>query len=159
RDVLRPQRGARRADPRRDAGTRLVVTAAIEARSLSFHFGDDTTALRGASFRAGPGESLAPIAPNSAANATPLLRLAGVVPEPGRGHGEGEVLLFGQRLTPDGAGPARRQVGLLFQDPDDQLFCPTVGEDVAFGPEQLGTKGEALRRCVAEALARVGLAG
>jgi energy-coupling factor transporter ATP-binding protein EcfA2 len=50
-------------------------------------------------------------------------------------------------------------VGLLFQEPDDQLFCPTVEEDVAFGPEQLGIKGEALKALVAQSLSRVGMAG
>jgi cobalt/nickel transport system ATP-binding protein len=53
----------------------------------------------------------------------------------------------------------RRRIGLLFQDPDDQLFCPTVWEDVAFGPRQLGLREPALSRLVAESLAQVGLAG
>jgi cobalt/nickel transport system ATP-binding protein len=135
------------------------VTPAIEACGLSSHFADGTPALDGISLRAAAGECVALIGPSGAGKSTLLLHLVGVLPEAGRGHGAGEVLLFGQPLHPDATGATRRQVGLLFQDPDDQLFCPTVGEDVAFGPEQLGVRGADLRRCVSEALAKVGLAG
>jgi cobalt/nickel transport system ATP-binding protein len=105
------------------------------------------------------GESVALIGPNGAGKSSLLLHVIGLLPEPGQGRGEGEVFLFGERLRQDNLAAVRRQVGLLFQDPDDQLFCPTVGEDVAFGPRQLGLRGEELKQSVAGALAEVGLAG
>lgn len=135
------------------------ATCAIEVRHLSFHFDDGTPAFDDVSFRVAEGECVALIGPNGAGKSTLLLHLVGILPEPGQGHGEGEVLLFGEALRPDNLAAARKQVGILFQDPDDQLFCPTVGEDVAFGPQQLGLRGEALRERVAGALAQVGLAG
>ena len=132
---------------------------AIELRGLSFHFDDGTPALADVSLHVAQGERVALVGPNGAGKSTLLLHLVGVLPEPGRGHGEGDVLLFGERLRRETLHAARRQVGILFQEPDDQLFCATVGEDVAFGPQQLGLRGEPLRAVVAEALARVGLAG
>jgi cobalt/nickel transport system ATP-binding protein len=137
----------------------LVVTPAIELRHLSFHYDDATPAFQDVTFRVEEGECVALIGPNGAGKSTLLLHIIGILPEPGQGHGEGEVHLFGARLGTDNLAAARRQVGLLFQDPDDQLFCPTVGEDVAFGPRQLGLSGDALKQSVANALAQVGLAG
>jgi cobalt/nickel transport system ATP-binding protein len=135
------------------------VTHAIELLHLSFHFEDGTQAFRDVSFHVAEGECVALIGPNGAGKSTLLLHLIGILPEPGRGHGEGEVRLFGERLDHATVKTARRDLGLLFQDPDDQLFCPTVGEDVAFGPKQLGLGADALRRRVADSLAQVGLVG
>jgi cobalt/nickel transport system ATP-binding protein len=135
------------------------MTSAIDVRALSFHFEDGTLALEDVSLHIAEGESVALIGPNGAGKSTLLLHVAGILPEPGSGHGEGEVVLFGQRLDRETANIVRRQIGLLFQDPDDQLFCATVGEDVAFGPRQLGLRGEALQRRVSQSLAKVGLAG
>jgi cobalt/nickel transport system ATP-binding protein len=159
RDLVRPERGEGREDLRRNAGAGLVVTSAIELRHLSFHFDDVTPALVDVSFRVAEGERVAIIGPNGAGKSTLLLHLAGILPEDGSGHGEGEVLIFGETLRPETLNAARRQVGLLFQDPDDQLFSPTVGEDVGFGPRQLGIRGDALSQRVGESLARVGLSG
>ena len=135
------------------------MSAAIELRHLSFHYDDATPAFEDVSFRIEEGECVALIGPNGAGKSTLLLHVIGLLPEPGQGHGKGDVVLFGERLRADNLAWARRQVGLLFQDPDDQLFCSTVGEDVAFGPRQLGLRGEALHQSVAGALAQVGLAG
>ena len=133
---------------------------AVEFRHVSFHFEDACPALVDVSFAIAPGERVALVGPNGAGKTTLLLHLAGILPERDTdAHGEGEVLLFGEVLRASTESALRRRVGLLFQDPDDQLFCPTVGEDVAFGPQQLGLSGDALRLRVAEALARVGLAG
>jgi energy-coupling factor transporter ATP-binding protein EcfA2 len=138
----------------------VVVTHAIEVRRLGFHFEDAAPALTNVSFEVAAGERVAIVGPNGAGKSTLLLCIAGVLPEQGStAHGEGEVLLFGERVTPRSLHAVRRLVGLLFQDPDDQLFCPTVGEDVAYGPEQLGIRGESLIRRVAECLAQVGLSG
>lgn len=135
------------------------MTWAIEVRDLSFHFDDGTLALQNVSLQVAEGECVALIGPNGAGKSTLLLHLAGILPEPGIGHGEGEVILLGERLNRETANVVRRYIGLLFQDPDDQLFCATVGEDVAFGPRQLGLRGEALRERVSQSLAKVGLAG
>ncbi|HXX67068.1 MAG TPA: ABC transporter ATP-binding protein [Polyangiaceae bacterium] len=135
------------------------MTCAIDVHDLSFHFDDGTLALERVSFQVAEGECVALIGPNGAGKSTVLLHLAGILPEPGIGHGEGDVVVLGEPLRRETAGVVRRHIGLLFQDPDDQLFCATVGEDVAFGPRQLGLKGDPLRRRVSESLAKVGLAG
>jgi cobalt/nickel transport system ATP-binding protein len=135
------------------------VSAAIEIRRLSFHFADGRPALTDVSLEVAAAERVAIVGPNGAGKSTLLLHIAGVLPDRSVGHGTGEVTLFGERLLADTLHKARRRVGLLFQDPDDQLFCSTVGEDVAFGPRQLGVGGEELERRVTESLSRVGLAG
>jgi energy-coupling factor transporter ATP-binding protein EcfA2 len=138
----------------------VVVIAAVELCHVSFHFDDARRVLRDVSLRVMPGERVALIGPNGAGKTTLLLHVAGLLPESDDGgHGEGEVTVFGEAIGHGSADVVRRQVGLLFQDPDDQLFCPTVGEDVGFGPRQLGLGGDPLARRVSEALARVGLEG
>jgi cobalt/nickel transport system ATP-binding protein len=69
------------------------------------------------------------------------------------------VQIHGQPVTAECLREIRRRVGLVFQDPDDQLFCPTVEEDVAFGPQQLGLPAAEVSSLVAQSLAKVGLAG
>lgn len=129
---------------------------ALEIRGLGFRFDAAARpALEDVSLSLAPGERVALVGPNGAGKSTLLLHAAGVLPEPGAGESRGEVRLFGEPLD----AKARRHVGLLFQDPDDQLFCPTVGEDVAFGPAQLGVRGDDLARRVDDALRRVGLPG
>lgn len=135
------------------------MTPALELRNVSFHFDDETPALVDVSFRVAPGERVALVGPNGAGKSTLLLHLAAILPEDGAGHGEGEVVLFGETLRAETSAAARRRVGLLFQDPDDQLFCATVGEDVAYGLRQLGGPADAVMKQVARALEQVGLPG
>jgi cobalt/nickel transport system ATP-binding protein len=137
----------------------VVVTPAVELRHLSFHFDEGSEAIHDVSFAIAVGECVALIGPNGAGKSTTLLHLAGLLPEAGTGHGSGDVVLFGERLDRESRFGAHRRVGLLFQDPDDQLFCPSVGEDVAFGPRQLGLRGAELEARVVDALSKVGLAG
>ncbi len=129
----------------------------LEINQLSYRYHDGTQALRNVSFSLDPGECVGLLGPNGSGKSTLLLHLNGILPDKKRAPGAVKVL--GQSLTPENLANIRRQVGLVFQDPDDQLFCPTVLEDVAFGPHQLGlTEAEVAERAHS-ALARVGLAG
>jgi cobalt transport protein ATP-binding subunit len=130
---------------------------AIEVNNLKFCYHDGTEALRGVSFHIAPGESVALLGPNGSGKSTVLLHLNGILPErPGDG---GPVKILGQPLTLQTLYEIRRQVGLVFQDPDDQLFCSTVREDVAFGPQQLGLDEREVTARVEKSLAQVGLTG
>jgi len=139
----------------------VVVTSALELRDLRFSYPDGSEALRGVDLRVAEGECVGLIGPNGAGKSTLLLHLNGILPEFGgrRDAPPAAVRIFGETISPANLASIRRTVGLLFQDPDDQLFCPTVFEDVAFGPRQFGLADVDVRRAVARALAMVGLAG
>jgi cobalt/nickel transport system ATP-binding protein len=130
---------------------------AIEVSNLSFRYHDGKEALQGVSFTVNEGECVGLIGPNGAGKSTLLLHLNGILPE--ETGTASSVLIFGTPITKQTLEAIRKDVGLLFQDPDDQLFCPTVFEDVAFGPQQFGMTGDDLRRTVCEALSIVGLNG
>jgi len=131
--------------------------SAIEITHLQYRYRDGTEALRGISFRVSPGECIALLGPNGSGKSTLLLHLNGLLPE--KINGDGAVKISGEPLAPGNLEKIRRQVGLVFQDPDDQLFCPTVAEDVAFGPQQLGLSETEVSARVKLSLAQVGLAG
>ena len=133
------------------------MTAAIEVRDLCYRYGDGPTALGGVSFSVAEGECVGLIGPNGAGKSTLLLHLNGLLPE--TLNGEPSVFVGGKAVTPETVHEVRRTVGLLFQDANDQLFCPTVFEDVAFGPQQCGSGDREIRERVARALAQVGLPG
>ncbi|RPH38127.1 ABC transporter ATP-binding protein, partial [bacterium] len=97
------------------------------------------------------------IGPNGAGKSTILLHLNGLLPE--TFTDSPSVSVMGEPVNSTTAFAIHRKVGLLFQDPDDQLFCPTVFEDVAFGPRQYGLSECEVRAVVEESLRRVGLAG
>jgi len=131
------------------------VSAALEVRGLHYAYPDGRLALRGVDLLVQPGERIALLGPNGAGKTTLVLHLNGILHS-----GGGSVTVGGQRVDPrDRAAltEVRRRVGIVFQDPDDQLFLPTVGEDVAFGPANLGLRGAALEQRVADALAAVGM--
>ena len=137
------------------------MTYALELRDLRFTFPDGSEALRGIDLRVAEGECVGLIGPNGAGKSTLLLHLNGILPEFGgrRASSASVIRVFGEPISPANLPSIRRTVGLLFQDPDDQLFCPTVFEDVAFGPRQFGLAEADVRAAVARALAMVGLAG
>ena len=126
--------------------------AAVVLEAVSFTYPEGIQALREVSFSVAAGESLGLVGASGAGKSTLLLLLNGVLrPQ------EGRVLVKGEALEDKGAIlRARRRVGLLFQDPEDQLFMPTVYEDVAFGPRNLECTSEETDRRVKEALRRVG---
>jgi energy-coupling factor transporter ATP-binding protein EcfA2 len=130
---------------------------ALEVRNLNYRYSDGTTALRDVTFSVAEGERVALIGPNGAGKSTLLLHLNGLLPE--RISPEPAVRVFDTPVMEPHLSAIRAQVGLLFQDPDDQLFCPTVWEDVAFGPQQLGLRGAELTDRVSRALKQVGLGG
>lgn len=133
-----------------------AAAAAIEVRDLRYGYADGSAALSGVTFSVAEGETVGLIGPNGAGKSTLLLHLNGLLPE--TWAKDRPVTVLGRAVGPDCLHDVRRQVGLLFQDPNDQLFCPTVREDVAYGPEQLGLGEAEVAARVAEALRKVGIA-
>jgi len=127
--------------------------ALIELEGVRYAYPEGTEALRGVSLRIEPGERVAFVGPNGAGKSTLLLALAGLVPA------QGTIRIAGATLGRTTLREIRRKIGLVFQDPHDQLFMPTVAEDVAFGPSQMGLPREEVERRVLEALRSVGLEG
>jgi cobalt/nickel transport system ATP-binding protein len=130
---------------------------AIEITNLKYRYHDGTEALRGVNLRVEPGECVALLGPNGSGKSTLLLHLNGILPE--KLSGNGAVKILGEPVGAQNIETIRRQVGLVFQDPDDQLFCPTVAEDVAFGPQQLGLSASETSARVHPSRAQAGLAG
>jgi cobalt/nickel transport system ATP-binding protein len=125
---------------------------------LSYQYPNGQPALMDVSFRVGVGEVVGLVGPNGAGKTTLLLHLNGLLADVDISDPPA-VEVMGLPVRPPYLNEVRRNVGLLFQDPDDQLFCGTVGEDVAFGPRNLSLPEEEVRRRVAESLAAVGLQG
>jgi cobalt/nickel transport system ATP-binding protein len=137
------------------------MISAVEVQNLHFHYSTSKGSLHHLSFRISEGECVAIVGPNGAGKSTLLLHLNGLLPESldQAGHQGGEIRIFGRVISAKTVRDIRREVGLLFQDPDDQLFCPTVFDDIAFGPRQFGLEQAHLIKRVADALAAVGLDG
>jgi cobalt/nickel transport system ATP-binding protein len=128
------------------------VTPSLAVRDLAFAYPDGHQALFGVDLTVGRGERVALLGPNGAGKTTLVLHLNGIL---SGGHGSVEVA--GLPVVPANLQEVRRRVGIVFQDPDDQLFMPTVREDVAFGPANLGSRGAELEARVREALTAVGM--
>ena len=125
----------------------------VEVADLTHTYPDGTAAVRGISFRIHHGESVAVVGANGAGKSTLLLHLNGsLTPQ------QGTVRIGDFPLTRETLRDIRRTVGMIFQDPDDQLFMPTVYEDVAFGPLNLGLPPAEVEHRVQRALERVGVA-
>jgi cobalt/nickel transport system ATP-binding protein len=125
----------------------------VEVKNLHHAYSDGTVALRDVSFRITHGESVAIIGANGAGKSTLLLHLNGYLAPT-----SGEIRIGDFPLTRTTLPEIRRTVGMVFQDPDDQLFMPTVHDDVAFGPLNLGLPDEETEQRVKNALNQVGAA-
>jgi len=128
----------------------LAPSLAVER--LAFAYPDGHQALFGVDLVVERGERVALLGPNGAGKTTLILHLNGILTA-----GHGSVTVAGLPVSRESLPEIRRRVGVVFQDPDDQLFMPTVREDVAFGPANLGLTGTALRERVDEALGLVGM--
>lgn len=143
----------------------------LKVDHLTYRYPGGQTALSDVSLSVGMNEVVGLIGPNGAGKTTLLLHLNGLLAgvrhaSPPWGNGAAPAVeaaypieVLGLPVVTPHLEEVRRVVGFMFQDPDDQLFCPTVGDDVAFGPLNLGFPPEEVRRRVGEALAAVGLAG
>jgi len=130
-----------------------MSTPVLDVRGLAYAYPDGHQALYGVNLHVHQGERVALLGPNGAGKTTLVLHLNGILT-----GGAGSVTVSGVPVAKRNLAEVRRRVGVVFQDPDDQLFMATVGDDVAFGPANLGVKGTALERRVLDALDRVGMA-
>lgn len=130
-----------------------MADTVIEVNDLSYTYPDGTSALYEVNLVLYEGESLGVIGPNGAGKSTLLLHLNGVL------RGKGEVKILGQAVNNGNLSFIRSKVGLVFQDPDSQLFMPTVFDDVSFGPLNMGFPRERIKQAVEEALRQVEMLG
>ncbi len=122
----------------------------VEVKNLQHIYPDGTVALHDVSFLIRHGESVAIIGANGAGKSTLLLHLNGYLPAT-----SGEIVIGDTKLAKEKLAQIRRTVGMVFQDPDDQLFMPTVFDDVAFGPLNMGLAAKEVESRVMDALQRV----
>lgn len=129
--------------------------AVLEIKDLAFAYPDGNQALFGVNLVIGEGERVALLGPNGAGKSTLVMHMNGIHPT-----AQGSIHVAGQLVdskNKEALKEIRAKVGIVFQDPDDQLFMPTVGEDVAFGPYNMGKRGAELEKIVSESLAKVGM--
>lgn len=137
----------------RTAGNGKAPT--LDVRDLRYAYPDGTVALRGVSLSVAAGEKVALVGPNGAGKSTLMLHLNGLL---GEGQdGQAPVTVAGLPVVRDNLSRVRAKVGMVFQNPDDQLFSPTVFDDVAFGPLHMGLPEAEVRQRVARALDQVGM--
>ncbi len=130
-----------------------MSTPVLDVRGLAYAYPDGHQALFGVDLHVHRGERVALLGPNGAGKTTLVLHLNGILTA-----GAGSVAVSGLPVEKANLAEIRRRVGIVFQDPDDQLFMGTVRADVGFGPANLGVRGAELERRVLDALDRVGMA-
>ncbi|ASY16466.1 cobalt/nickel transport system ATP-binding protein [Candidatus Planktophila sulfonica] len=133
----------------------MNTTPSLQISNLAFAYPDGNQALYGVNLTISKGERVALLGPNGAGKTTLVMHMNGIHPTM-----QGEVRIAGELVdakNKETLKQIRAKVGIVFQDPDDQLFMPTVGEDVAFGPFNMGLRGDELSAVVDEALSQVGM--
>jgi len=130
------------------------METAVEVENVKFTYPDGSVALRNVSLKIMKGERVAILGPNGAGKSTLLMLIHGLLTPT-----KGSIKVFGTPVKEENFPEIRRRVGMAFQNPDDQLFCPTLWEDVTFGPSNMGLPEEEVVRRGKEALDTVGLAG
>jgi len=128
------------------------MSKAIEIEDFTYKYPDGTAALSDITLSVEQGQKLALIGPNGAGKSTLLLVMAGFI------KGTGKVLIDGLEINRKNLKKIRTCLGSCLENPDDQLFMPTLFDDVAFGPLNMGLASKQVKICVADALATVGLA-
>ena len=152
--------GARRHNETNESD-RMTISErpAIELRRLSFRYPNGRLALDEITCTIPPAERMAIVGPSGAGKSTLLMHLNGLLPTPSISTDDhAQVFVQGHAVVRSRLHDVRRRVGFLFQDPDDQLFCPTVRDDVAFGPLNLGLDRAEILQRVERGLAAVGMA-
>jgi len=128
----------------------------IETKDVTYKYPDGTKALEKVNFNAEEGKIVALLGPNGAGKSTLFLHFNGILrPTQGSITVDGETVSYEKKDLLK----VRQKVGIVFQNPDDQLFAPTVFEDVAFGPMNMGLSNEDVKKRVNESLSRVGMEG
>ena len=127
---------------------------AITVKNLSYKYPDGSTALEDVNMEVYEGERIVIVGPNGAGKTTFMLHLNGTL------HGtEGQIEIFGKSVDKMKRAEIVKEVGMVFQDPDDQLFMPTIFDDIAFGPINMGLKEDEVRERVEKAISSLGLSG
>jgi cobalt/nickel transport system ATP-binding protein len=133
----------------------MTTKPSLLIEDLAFAYPDGNQALFGVNLKVEKGERVALLGPNGAGKTTLVMHMNGI-----HQTMQGRVLIAGELVdskNKESIREIRSQVGIVFQDPDDQLFMPTVGEDIAFGPYNMGKRGDELEAIVDEALSLVGM--
>ena len=133
----------------------MTQTPSLKITELAFAYPDGNQALYGVNLEIAQGERVALLGPNGAGKTTLVMHMNGIHPTM-----QGRVEIAGELVdakNKESLRSIRSKVGIVFQDPDDQLFMPTVGEDIAFGPFNMGKRGAELEQIVDEALDLVGM--
>ena len=125
----------------------------IQIKDLSYSYPDENMVLEGVNLDVLEGESLGIIGPNGAGKTTLLLHLNGLL----NGNGQAKIKILGLEVSNKNLREIRKAVGFVFQDPEEQLFMPTVYEDVSFGPSNLGWDKDAVKNETQQALEEVNL--
>lgn len=128
----------------------------LEAKNLNYKYPDGTVALNNVNFKVEKGDMVSLLGPNGAGKSTLFLQFNGIFTPT-----SGEIFINNKKLEYDKENlvKARQTVGIVFQNPDDQLFAPTIEEDIAFGPLNLGKSLEETKKLVESSLKKVGMEG